>query len=353
MENIENRYPLSLGSERRVALGLHAAVGALKPIKNRRSDPRLSGYENRQRDQKCVGDALARVINNFVVSVLRRSSDAPAPEPAPAEPFGRFYLQELINSGGMADIWLATDARHKPYALRRMHARLRFNFAARRRFVRGCEILSKVGDHETIIGYVEHGKIKGQWYLLMEYLEAANLKELYARHDPILLEHIAQILVDMALALEHMHENGFMHLDFKPENVLVTANGKVRLVDFDLAQPIPEKPKKFTKKNPGTPAYMAPEQLRGEPLSHHVDMFAYGAAAYELLTSQKPFPGETPAEILQRQLDRSEFLAPRQHNPDIPVALEKIILRCLEADPGNRYPFIGVMARELQAALYL
>src|SRR4029077_7989609 len=107
------------------------------------------------------------------------------------------------------------------------------------------------------------------------------------------LENVAQILIDMASALEHMHENGYMHLDFKPENVLVTRNGRVRLVDFDLAQPIPEKPKKLTKKNPGTPAYMAPEQLLGEPISNRVYIFAYGGTAYELLTNQKPFPGAT------------------------------------------------------------
>jgi serine/threonine-protein kinase len=267
--------------------------------------------------------------------------------------FGRFYLQELLNSGGMAEIWLATDERQKPYALRRLHQRLRFNLLARRRFVRGAEILSKIGDHDRIIGYVEHGKIKGRLYLLMDYVEASNLKQLYTEHDPVLLDNVAQILIDMAEGLEHMHENGFMHLDFKPENVLVTRNASVRLVDFDLAQPIPEKPKKAPKKNPGTPAYMAPEQLLGEPISHRIDIFSYGVAAYELLTNQKPFPGDTPAEILARQLDRSDFVEPRQLNPDMPVALQKVILRCLERDPARRYPVIGMMVRELQAALYV
>jgi serine/threonine-protein kinase len=253
----------------------------------------------------------------------------------------------------MADIWLATDGRNKPYALRLMHERLRFDFLARRRFVRGCQILSKIGDHEGIIGYVEHGKIKGQLYLLMEYVEAANLKELYAQHDAVLLENVAQILIDMAVALEHMHDNGFMHLDFKPENVLITRNGKVRLVDFDLAQEIPEKPVIFSKKNPGTPAYMAPEQLLGLPISNRVDIFSYGVAAYELLTNHKPFPGETPEEILKKQLDRAGFIAPSQLNPDLPAALEKVILRCLEQEPERRYPFMGIMVRELQAALYV
>jgi len=144
-----------------------------------------------------------------------------------------------------------------------------------------------------------------------------------------------------------------MHLDFKPENVLVTRNAKVRLVDFDLAQPILETPKKASKKNPGTPAYMAPEQLLGEPVTHRADIFSYGVAAYELLTNQKPFPGATPAEILKRQLDRSEFVVPSQYNHDLPTNLERVVVKCLEREPDRRYPFIGVMVRELQAALYV
>ncbi|HEX4263506.1 MAG TPA: serine/threonine-protein kinase [Verrucomicrobiae bacterium] len=267
-------------------------------------------------------------------------------------PFGRFYLQELLNSGGMADIWLATDENNKPYALRRMLESYKWNFFAKRRFLRGCEILSAIADNEHIIGYVEHGKIKGQPYLLMEYVEAENLKDLYAQHDPVLTENVAQILIDIASGLEHMHENGYMHLDFKPENVLVTRNASVRLVDFDLTQPIDDKPLKLAK-NPGTPAYMAPEQLRGEPITYRVDIFAFGVAAYELLTNQKPFPGESPAEILKRQIDRSSFFTPRQLNPDVPANLEKVILRCIESDPEKRYPFMGVMARELRGALYV
>lgn len=252
----------------------------------------------------------------------------------------------------MADIWLATDGKNKPYALRLMHDRYKFNLFAKRRFLRGCEVLATIPDNEFIIGYVEHGKVKGQPYLVMEYVEAENLKILYARSDRLLIENIAQILIDMASGLEHMHENGYMHLDFKPENVLVTRNGGVRLVDFDLAQPISDKPIKLSK-NPGTPAYMAPEQLQGQPLTHRVDIFAFGVAAYELLTNQQPFPGETPSDILRLQLDRSTFIPPRQHNPELPANLEKVILKCLETDADKRYPFMSVMARELKSTLYV
>src|SRR6185503_3590129 len=144
-----------------------------------------------------------------------------------------------------------------------------------------------------------------------------------------------------------------MHLDFKPENVLVTRNGSVRLVDFDLAQPKPDQPQKSSD-NPGTPAYMAPEQLLRQPFDHRADIFAYGVTAYELLTGRKPFAGDSPQEILRRQLDRSlDFVPPRVLNPDVPVALEKAILKCLERDMEKRYPYMSVLLRDLQSVLYV
>ena len=265
--------------------------------------------------------------------------------------FGRFYLQELINTGGMAESWLATDQGGASYAIRKLLDKLRLNFTARRRFNRGCEILSKIHSHEFVIDYHEHGKIDGCLYCLMEYVEGSNLKLLLSRNDPVLQEFVGNVLIDMAVGLEHVHDSGFMHLDFKPENVMVTRNGNVRLVDFDLAQPKPESPKKMSK-NPGTPAYMAPEQLRRQPIDHRVDIFAYGVTAYELLTGQKPFPGDTAEDILRKQME-SSITPPRELNPEIPPAVEKAICKCLERDPDNRYPIVGVLVHDLETALYV
>jgi len=287
---------------------------------------------------------LAEMANN--------SQSATESEQTAQGKFGRFYLQELLNNGGMAEIWLATDGRGKPFALRRLRNNLRFNLLARRRFLRGCEVLSHLNQSEYVVGYVEHGKMDGTLYMLMDYVEAENLKVLFGRHDPVLTENVAQILIDMALGLADVHESGFMHLDFKPENVLVSRNGSVRLIDFDLAQPIPEKPKKMSK-NPGTPGYMPPEQLQRKPIDARADIFAYGVAAYELVTNQKPFDGDTPGEILAHQLDLSGPTAPREHNPDLPAALEKVILKCIAREPDRRYPFMSVLVRDLQNALYL
>jgi serine/threonine-protein kinase len=278
------------------------------------------------------------------------AGDRPTPSPGS---FGRFYLQELINSGGMADIWVATDQEGHPFALRKLHDRLRFNFLARKRFLRGCQILAKIHNHEYVVKYLEHGKIRGSLYCLMEYVESSNLKQLLARSDATLQENLGNILIDMAVALEHVHDSGFMHLDFKPENVLVTRNANVRLVDFDLARPRPDKPVKQSK-NPGTPAYMAPEQLLRRAYDHRVDIFAYGVTAYELLAGQKPFEGDTPDEICRKQLNRvAEFRPPRDLNPDIPASLEKIILRCLEQDQEKRYPIMSLLVHDLESVLYI
>lgn len=273
-------------------------------------------------------------------------------EPKPGR-FGRFYLHDLINSGGMAELWVATDQGGKTYTLRRLRRQLRFNLKARARFLRGCEILKALQPHKGIVKYIEHGRLEGTLYLLMEYVESSNLKLLLGRSDPLFTENVAEILIDMAVALEHIHDRGYMHLDFKPENVIVSRSGNVQIVDFDLAQPISGKPIKI-ESNAGTPAYMAPEQLRRLPVDHRADIFAFGVTAYELLTYQKPFAGDSAAEVLRAQENREQsFIMPRALNPDIPFALEKLILKCLENDPDKRYPVMSSLVHELKSILYI
>ena len=104
-------------------------------------------------------------------------NNAQRPEPCRQPgPFGKFYLQELVNSGGMADIWLATDPAGKTCALRLLRPTTLLDFTTRNRFIQGCEILSQIHNHEYVIGYIEHGKIEGIHYCEMEYVEGANLK---------------------------------------------------------------------------------------------------------------------------------------------------------------------------------
>lgn len=273
-------------------------------------------------------------------------------EPSGPQQFGPYTLHELINRGGMSEIWIASNPENQTVAIRRLHSVRAFDLTTKRRFVTGAKVLEELSGHELIPSYIEHGKIGGHLFLAMEYVEGSNLKLLAAENDEVLATNIAQILIDMAIALEHVHDTGYIHMDFKPENVLLSRNAAVRLIDFDLSIPKPEHPVK-TKANPGTPAYMAPEQLLRQPINHRVDIFAYGVSAYELLTGQKPFPGESADEILHRQLNRGDFINPRDINPEIPVGMEKAILKCLDATPDKRYPFMSVLLRDIQDALYV
>jgi len=291
------------------------------------------------------------VLNKLAV-FFKSKKAAEGSEPSAPGPFGPYLLRELINSGGMTEIWLASDAEKRTCAIRRLLPHLRSDSDSKKRFLQGCEVLAKVHNHEGVIGYIEHGKIEGTLYMAMEYIEGANLKLMYADHDPVFLENVGNIIIDMAKGLEHVHEVGFMHLDFKPENVLVSRNANVYLVDFDLAQPIPPTPKKMAK-NPGTPAYMAPEQLMREAIDQRADIFAFGVSAYELFTNHKPFAGEKPSEILACQKDRSAFVTPREYNPELPLPLEKIIMKCLQQDMDKRYGFMSVIVAELESALYV
>jgi serine/threonine protein kinase len=273
-------------------------------------------------------------------------------QPTGPQQFGPYTLHELINRGGMSEIWLATNPDNQSVAIRRLHSVSTFDLTTKRRFIHGAKVLSQIHDHEFIVNYIEHGKIDGMLFMAMEYIEGSNLKLLAAENDPIIGENIANILIDMAVALEHVHDSGFVHMDFKPENVLLTRNANLRLIDFDLAIPKPELSVK-PKSNPGTPAYMSPEQLLRQPINNRVDIWAYGVTAYELLTGQKPFPGDTPDEILHRQLNRGDFVSPREVNSDIPIAMEKLILKCLDVQPEKRYPFMSVLVRDVQGALYV
>ncbi len=272
--------------------------------------------------------------------------------PNAGQNLGRYTLHESINEGGMSEIWLATDETGQPYAVRLMKHNTAFAFAERRRFNSGSEILKSCQDGQFIIGYVEHGKLGGELALVLEYVEGSNLKLLMAAGDPVLTDDIARVLIDFASAMEVVHDRGFMHLDIKPENVLLTRNGSLRLVDFDLAQTIPNPPRKQDKLS-GTPLYMAPEQLLKQPVDHRADLWAWGVSAYELLTFRKPFPGENADEVLRRQINRRDFIPPREVNGDIPAELERIVLKCLEQDMNRRYPITSVLVHELKQALYV
>lgn len=261
--------------------------------------------------------------------------------------FANYTVLEHLSVGGMANIYLVADGRGQRFVLRLMLGEYRFAWTNNRRFSRGIEV-NRALDHPNIVKLYDHGKFRGLRYSILEYVDGPNLKEAMLRNDPHLRTHRLKILVGMAAGLSHMHERGFLHLDFKPENVVLTPAYDPKLIDFDLAIPRPDQPKKVSRLS-GTPLYLAPEQILQQPVDERADIFAYGITAYELLTGKKPITGNTLDEVIRKYMEFDQHLrSPRVHVPDLPPKLERVVLKCLEKDLSRRYPSMSLVVRDLQ-----
>jgi serine/threonine-protein kinase len=261
--------------------------------------------------------------------------------------FAGYTILERLTRGGMADIYVAQDAQGHQFVLRMLLPTLRWRWKAIRRFRWGCNVLAKLG-HPNVIRLFEQGKLKGRRYAIIEYVTGGNLKERILRNDPLLVAERRKLLIGMADGLAHVHERGFLHLDFKPENVLLTANMEPKITDFDLSLPRPQKPQKASQLS-GTFMYLAPEQIFGQPVDERADIFAFGITAYEMLTNRKPISGDTRADLVQKYAQFNTHLKPlRTIVPSIPAPIERIVLKCLEKDVNRRYPSMGLVVRDLQ-----
>jgi serine/threonine-protein kinase len=261
--------------------------------------------------------------------------------------FANYSILEKINRGGMADIYLAADRDGQRCCLRILLAEFRFHWTRIRQFRWGGRVLRSL-DHPNVIRFLEGGKFRGRHYMAVEYVDGASLKTCLLRGDPQLRANQLRLLVGMAAGLAHVHERGYLHLDFKPENVLVTKAYEPKICDFDLSIARPSHPKRISTLS-GTPAYLAPEQIAREPVDERADIFAFGITAYEMLTGKKPVTGDTRDEMLKKYAQFDEHRKPlRAHLADIPHSMERVILKCLEKDIARRYPSMSLVVRDLQ-----
>lgn len=262
--------------------------------------------------------------------------------------FAGFTVLDRINHGGMADIYLVADSRDQRFALRVLLPECRQDSKRVKQFRWGCEVLAKL-QHPNIVHFFGSGEFQDTPFAIFEFVDGSNLRERILRADPLLKTHRKRLLLGMAAGLAHIHDRGFLHLDFKPENVLVSRHYEPKIVDFDLSIPRPAQPERH-KNMGGSPMYWSPEQLAREPFDERADVFAFGVTAYELVTGKKPVSGDTREELLAKYMALDEHLVPpRQRAPDCPPSLERIILKCLEKDMHRRYPSMSLVVRDLQA----
>ena len=267
-----------------------------------------------------------------------------------ANRYGKYLLHECVAQGGITEIWLATDEFENVVVVRRLRSSRLKHSSAPKLFKAGLKVQRKLAPHPNIIRFINHGKAEGLPFMVLEYIQGADLKLVMSRKQD-LIDNISDVLVQMADGLTHLHDRGWIHLDYKPENVMVSLNGHASLLDFDTAQTLPRKPKKFPKIT-GTPTYMSPEQLQGKAIDHRADIYAWGVTAYELLTHCKPFAGSNPDESRCNQLN-GEFYVKPVHllNSEVPVALTRLIHKCFAYLPEDRFPNMTILNAQLHKVL--
>jgi serine/threonine protein kinase/tetratricopeptide (TPR) repeat protein len=268
---------------------------------------------------------------------------------------GHYRILDKIGAGGMGEVYRAHDERlDRDVALKILPPGLLTDEAARKRFRKEALALSKL-NHPNIATVHDFDSQGGVDFLVMELVEGTSLAERIST-SALSEKEIASLGSQIADALDDAHERSIIHRDLKPGNIMVTPKGRVKVLDFGLARLL-RHPTDFaatesfteTRGIAGTPAYMAPEQLRGEPADARADLHAAGAVLYEMATCHRAFPEELASQLTDAIL-HTVPVPPRALNSRISPELENTILKCLEKDPEHRYQSakeLGVDLRRL------
>ena len=265
---------------------------------------------------------------------------------------GPYQILSALGAGGMGEVYKARDIRlDRIVAVKILPEHLSGNAERRQRFEREARIVSKL-NHPCICVLHDIGHEGGTDFLVMEYLEGESLAE-RLRRGPLPLAEGLRYATQIVDGLAKAHQSGIVHRDLKPGNIMVTPDGVAKILDFGLAT-VSETPalEEFgtTESDApllrteegrivGTVAYMSPEQAQGMRVDARSDIFSFGSLLYELVTGQRPFQGDTRMETLSLILHK-EPKPISELAPDVPLGLDKAIVRCLAKDPSQRFQYI-------------
>ncbi len=260
----------------------------------------------------------------------------------------RYEIISRIGSGGMADVYKAKD--HK---LNRMVAVkvLKPEFREDKTFIRKfrTEAQAAAGlSHPNIVNVYDVGEDRGVYYIVMELVEGITLKDYIDRKGKLSVKEATSIAIQVSLGLEAAHNRNIVHRDVKPQNIIISTDGKVKLSDFGIA--------KATSSNTissnvmGSVHYSSPEQVRGGYSDYKSDIYSLGITMYEMVTGRVPFDGDTTVAIAIKHL-QEEIESPSKYTPNLPFALEQIILKCTQKSPDRRYNNMAELIDDLKHSL--
>jgi serine/threonine protein kinase/DNA-binding CsgD family transcriptional regulator len=256
----------------------------------------------------------------------------------------RYQIEELIGEGATAAVYRALDTRlRRTVAVKTLLPHV--HSTTRQRFEREAMAVAKL-NHPGIMAVYDVGQDKDASYIVVELVSGKPLYD-YIPSSPELVAHLSQ---QICFALDYAHRAGVIHRDVKPANIYVTADDKIKIMDFGLAIPVEGGEKRLTAMGSiiGTPAYLSPEQAQGKTLTPLTDLYSLGVVMYEMVTGQLPFDADDIASILLQQVNKPA-VPPSELAPNIPLWLENIILTALEKNPDNRFKTAAIMGAALQA----
>ena len=265
---------------------------------------------------------------------------------------GRYQINGFIGEGGMSRVWRALDQNTgKNVAVKVLREEYSEDESFIRRFDREAQAASRMS-HPNIVNLLDVGvEEDGTRYLVMEYVQGKTLKRFIQESGALRPEIAAQIIIRVLAALQHAHQNGVVHRDIKPQNILIDKEGTVKVADFGIARMANAQTVNQTDESVmGSVYYFSPEQARGAAVDARSDIYSVGVVFYEMLTGKVPFTGDTPVAIAMQHLQTAP-IPPAEVNPSVSSALDFVVLHAMEKKPRRRYQTAEEMLRDVRLAM--
>src|SRR5690242_4529572 len=263
----------------------------------------------------------------------------------------RYELEELLDHGGMSTVYRGRDRLlERTVALKVLHAHFGDDAEYVERFRREARAVAQLS-HPNIVTVIDRGSSDGHQFIVFEYVEGENLKQLVERSGPLSVDRTLELGIQIADALAFAHAHGLVHRDVKPQNVLIDSAGDAKVTDFGIARSLDvEEGVTQTGTVLGTSNYLSPEQASGKPVTPATDVYSLGVVLFELLTAEVPFPGENFVAVAMKHINEPPpDLTERR--PDVPLRLVAAVEKALEKDPARRFRSMDAFAWELRQCL--
>jgi serine/threonine-protein kinase len=262
---------------------------------------------------------------------------------------GRYALRGLLGQGGMADVELAHDqVLDRQVAVKILHSRYADDPSFLERFKREARAAASL-NHPNMVAVYDTGEQDARPFIVMEYVSGRSLREVL-RREGVLPQRAAEIASSAALGLHYAHERGLIHRDVKPANIMISNEGQVKVTDFGIARAMNAETVTQTAAVFGTAAYIAPEQAQGLPVDARTDVYSLGVVLYEMLTGRQPFSADSAVALAYKHVSEDP-VRPTQLNPEIPAALEAVVMRAMAKNPDNRYQDARAFHDDIERAM--